>query len=308
MNSTDRPRNPVAAALLSLLLPGLGELYAGKPRAAAVTFAGYYIIAALGVALIFLPFRGAAAELPLVIILLAWVLVVVRAARAATRALRPYALQSYNRWYWYLVAILISGFVWQPIVFNLLTTRWIRAFRVPSDAMAPTILSGDFIFVSKLPDDRVPARNDIVVVSTPTAPSALVIKRVVGVPGDTLGMKNGVLTRNRASFIEPFVQQIDSASAVAQGLHEGREWQLPHLVGTGAHSYQPNMRNWGPLVVPNDSVFLLGDNRDNSFDSRFWGAVGTDRLRGRPLVVYFSVSKDGSGDSAVRWYRIGHRF
>ncbi|OLD47576.1 MAG: signal peptidase I [Gemmatimonadetes bacterium 13_1_40CM_2_60_3] len=308
MDSMSRPRSPIAAALLSLVLPGLGEVYAGQPRAALLTFLGYYLLAALGVALIFAPLRGATIALPFVVIVLGWVLVVLRAVRASSHAERPYALRPYNRWYSYLLAIAFSGFVWQPVVFRALTSGVVQAFRVPSAAMSPTILPGDFVFVSKLSKDRVPARNDIVVLSAPTDPRLLVIKRVVGLPGDTLAMAHGVLIRNGAAVAEPFAQLTDSARAAGQALDQGRPWHLAHLAVSGGTKYQPTMRNWGPVVVPNDSLFVLGDNRDDSYDSRFWGAVSTHDVRGRPLAVYLSVGQDGRGRSGVRWNRIGHRF
>src|SRR5437762_6156146 len=269
MNSTGKPRRPWGAALLPLVLPGLGHLYAGEPRAGARTFVLYHIAAALSLATVFMSFLGPlAAVFPVVLPVGAWATVAVLAARRAGRAPNPYTLRPYNRWYWYVLAILITAFVWQPVVFRVVTSEWLQAFRVPSPAMAPTILVGDFIFVSK-PSSvrRPPGRNDIVILEAPTAPGLMIIKRVVGVPGDTLGMVNGVLFRNQVPVAEPFTQLIDSLGAVSQSLDEGRAWHLKHLVREHRSTYHPDMRNWGPLVVPRDSAFVLGDNRDNSFDS-----------------------------------------
>jgi signal peptidase I len=136
----------------------------------------------------------------------------------------------------------------------------------------------------------------------------LVLKRVVGLAGDTLSMSNGVLTRNGVAVDEPFMQLIDSSTAAGEDLHQGRPWQLAHLIPTRGHAYRPTTRTWGPIVVPNDSLFVLGDNRDNSFDSRFWGAVSTHQVRGHPLVVYFSWDSHGIGPLPIRWNRIGRRF
>jgi signal peptidase I len=136
----------------------------------------------------------------------------------------------------------------------------------------------------------------------------MVIKRVVGLPGDTLAMVDGVLLRNRVPVAEPYTQLTDSLGAVSHHLEDGRAWHLAHLVRKDATAYRPTMRNWGPIVVPEDSAFVLGDNRDESFDSRFWGAVGIDRIRGRPIAAYFSIETKPDGGSAIRWERIGHRF
>jgi signal peptidase I len=213
----------------------------------------------------------------------------------------------YNRWYWYLLAVLIGVFVLRPAAFGLLHSRWLQAFRIPSAAMEPTLLIGDFIFASVRPSDRQPRRHDIVIFESPTEAGLLVIKRVVGLPGDTLTMKNGVLALNGVSRQEAFAQGGDSAGADGQNLDDARPWHVAHLVQREVATYRPTTRNWGPLVVPRDSVFLLGDNRDESFDSRFYGAVGLDRIRGRPLKIYFSFGSQ-DGHSSVRWSRIGHRF
>jgi signal peptidase I len=261
---------------------------------------------ALNVALVFLPLPPALIVLPLVVGILAWVMIIVRAARAASRAPQPYTLRPYNRWYWYTIAILFSLFVWQPLLLSYIRSRWVQAFRIPSTSMEPTVLAGDFMFVSKRPVGQ-PKRDDLVMYESSTAPGAMVLKRIVGIAGDTLAMRNGVLRRNGVAVAEPFTQLIDSTSAVRESLSDGRKWQIDHLVGGDPRAYHPDMRNWGPILVPPDSVFILGDNRDDSSDSRFWGALGVDRVRGRPLVVYFSTSRGGAGP-AIRWSRIGHRF
>jgi len=301
-------RSPFAATLLSFGLPGLGEVYAGQPRAAALTFVVYYCITALSVALLFVPLPGLLADLPIAAGPLCLVFLAVRATRAARRAPQPYLLQPYNRWYWYVVALLLSVFVWQRAVLRTITTWWVEAYRIPSAAMIPTILPGDFVLVSRIHADRVPARNDLVVVATPGGAPLFVLKRVVGLGGDTLSMRKGVLTRNDAAIDEPYMQLSDSSAAAGEDLHEGRAWQLAHLVPTRQRDYRPTMRDWGPIVVPHDSLFVLGDNRDESFDSRFWGAISTRQVRGHPLVVYFSLNPDGIGPLPIRWGRIGRRF
>jgi signal peptidase I len=270
----------------------------------------YHVAAALSIAVVFMAFLGAfAAVLPVVFALGAWITIAVLAARSAARAPNPYSLQPYNRWYWYVLGILVAALVWQPAVFAAVRSWCVEAFRVRSTAMAPSVLAGDFVFVSKLPSARgAPDRNDIVMLEGPTTPGLMVIKRVVGLPGDTLAMVDGVLQRNRVPIAEPFAQLTDSLGALPHPLEDGRAWQLAHLVGKDPTAYRPNMRNWGPIVVPRDSAFVLGDNRDESFDSRFWGAVGLDRIRGRPIAAYFSIETNPEGGSAIRWDRIGHRF
>ena len=307
-SSIPRKRSRGAAMLLSLGLPGLGELYAGKPRAAGITFAIFCALTAISIGSVFAPLPGVVVVLlPLTAAVAAWVITLVRAARAARQASEPYSLRAYNRWYWYLLGVLIGVFVLRPATVRLIRSQWLQAFRIPSAAMEPTLLVGDFIFASMRPPDRQAHRNDIVVFESPNDVGLLVIKRVVGLPGDTLMMRNGALVVNGVSLHEAFVQSTDSVGAVGESLERGRAWHVAHLVQRAVATYRPTMRNWGPLVIPRDSVFLLGDNRDESFDSRFYGAVGLDRIRGRPLKIYFSFGSQ-DGHSSVRWARIGHRF
>ncbi len=304
MTSTTKPRRRFPAALLSLGLPGLGEVYAGRPKAAAVTFVLFYMFSALSIAAVFAPFSGISAVIaPISIVLAAWVVVATRAVRAANHAPEPYQLQPYNRWYWYLSAVIINLLVWQPAIVSVIRSNVVQAFRIPSRAMEPTLLVGDFIFASKRPSARSVSRNDIVIVESPGEDKLWVVKRTVGMPGDTLSMRDGALVRNGVPAAEPFIQDIDSTAASSRDVGDGRSWHLAHLIHGAPSTYHPDMRNWGPILVPPDSVFLLGDNRDESFDSRFYGAVGMDRVRGKPLTIYFSISA-----SSIRWGRIGRRF
>lgn len=303
-----RPRRRGVAILLSLLLAGLGELYAGQPRAAVVTFVSVAFLGPLLFAAAFLSVDGLwVLILPLGLFLGVLVFVIVRASRAARAAPNPYPLQPYNRWYWYALAVLIFHFVWQPVVLSDLRSGWLEAFRLPSNSMEPTLHVGDFIFVSKRPAARIPHLNGLVVFSKD---SLTVLKRVVGMPGDTLAMQDGKLIRNGQPQTEPFAQSVHPAVAEREKLEEGRHWHLKHLVAGALKTeapYHPDMRNWGPLVVPSDSIFVLGDNRDNSYDSRFFGAIGINRIRGRPLVIYFSVGLGPAG-GGIQWSRIGLRF
>jgi signal peptidase I len=87
-----------------------------------------------------------------------------------------------------------------------------------------------------------------------------------------------------------------------------REWQLPHLVKRDPASYKPDLQDWGPIVVPADSFFMMGDNRDSSYDGRYWGFLPRKNVRGRPLLVYYSYDASSwralPALTAIRWNRI----
>jgi signal peptidase I len=206
------------------------------------------------------------------------------------------------------------------ILFVLIRTFGVEAFKIPTSSMENTLLIGDFLLVNKatygsevpglgihLPALREPRRGDVIVFSPPHEPDKNYVKRLVGVPGDTLQMIDKVLHRNRRPVPEPYARYIDRAG---DAVHPGMGWQSNHLIASTRRGYHPSRDNWGPLVVPAGRYFVLGDNRDNSEDSRYWGFVNRGSIRGRPWFVYYSF--DPSADvptpwaRAVRWNRVGH--
>lgn len=208
------------------------------------------------------------------------------------------------------------------LLFILVRSMGVEAFKIPTGSMEGTLLVGDFLLVNKAvygprvpgTDIRLPAlsepdRGDVIVFNPPHEPEKNYVKRVVGLPGDTLSMRDKVLVVNGDELEEPYARHIDR---VGDAVHPDMDWQANHLIAAGpAVRYHPSRDTWGPLVVPEDSYFVLGDNRDNSEDSRYWGFVERDRLRGRPWIVYFSADRWGRGEEgwlqSIRWGRLGHR-
>jgi signal peptidase I len=221
-------------------------------------------------------------------------------------------------WAWeWTKSIVVALLVW-----FLLRTFLVEAFRIPSGSMENTLLIGDFLFVNKalygaevpfiharLPAVREPHRNDILVFDSVEEEGLKVVKRLIGVPGDTLAMEGGVLYRNGQRVDEPYALHGDpTRSEDPMQRAKMRLWQLPHVVGRDTASYQPDLQDWGPIVVPADSFFMMGDNRDSSYDGRYWGFLPRVNVRGRPLVVYFSYDPSSWRSlpivTAVRWGRI----
>jgi signal peptidase I len=208
------------------------------------------------------------------------------------------------------------------LLFLVVRAFFVEAYRIPSGSMEGTLLVGDFLLVNKLvygaevpftgrhlPAVRQPSYRDVVVFQYPEDLSKNYVKRLVGLPGDTVGMRKGVLIRNGRAQVEPYVTHTEPNSDPG-----GEEfgWQREFLVSrTGATaSYHPSRDNWGPLVVPARHYFMLGDNRDNSQDSRYWGFVADSLVLGSPIVVYYSYAPDSSvldWLTRVRWSRLGER-
>jgi signal peptidase I len=221
-------------------------------------------------------------------------------------------------WAWeWTKSIVVALLVW-----FLLRTFLVEAFRIPSGSMENTLLIGDFLFVNKalygaevplvhtrLPAVREPHRGDILVFDSVEEEGLKVVKRLIGMPGDTLAMEAGQLYRNGQRVDEPYVLHADphrSEDPVQRA--KMREWQIPHLVQRDTATYQPDLQEWGPIVVPADSFFMMGDNRDSSYDGRYWGFLPRGNVRGRPLIVYFSYDQNSWKSlpflTAVRWGRI----
>ena len=207
------------------------------------------------------------------------------------------------------------------VVWFVLSSLVLQAFRITSSSMVNTVLVGDVLFVNKLlygaevplihtrlPAIRDPRHGDIVTFRSVETDTLDVVKRLVGEPHDTLAMRDGVLLRNGVTVDEPWVraghrlQESDAA-----GRAKIHDWQVRYLVGDTA-GYAPDPNNWGPIVVPPDSFFMMGDNRSDSWDSRYWGFLPRDHVTGKAMVVYYSYDPDTYKPlpvlSNVRWRRI----
>ena len=184
-----------------------------------------------------------------------------------------------------LLAIVLALFI---------RTFVVQAFKIPSGSMKQTLLIGDhilvnkFIFGIKIPFTqttlipiRDPQRADIVVFKFPEDPAKDFIKRVVGVAGDVVEIKDKQVFINGKKENHPY------------GVHTD-----PHTIPVGI---QPR-DNFGPITVPPNGLFVMGDNRDHSYDSRFWGFVDLEAVKGKAFIIYWSWNKE---DFGVRWRRLG---
>ena len=208
------------------------------------------------------------------------------------------------------------------LLFLVVRAFLVEAYRIPSGSMERTLLVGDFLLVNKLvygaeipftskrlPAVHQPRYRDVVVFKFPEDPTKNYVKRLVGLPGDTLSMRGGTLVRNGKPQDEHrFVTHIEPNGDQAG---EEFDWQREFLVmrSAVAPTYHPSRDNWGPIVVPANHYFMLGDNRDDSQDSRYWGFVADSLVLGSPIVVYYSYAHDSTIAldwlRRVRWNRLG---
>lgn len=186
----------------------------------------------------------------------------------------------------YIEALLVAF-----VLAMFIRTFVVQAYKIPSGSMLETLQIGDHLLVNKflygvkLPfthkyiiDGSSPKRGDIIVFEYPNNPSIDYIKRIVGVPGDVIEVRDKQLYRNGEKVEELYIR---------------------HSEGT---TVQPGVRdNFGPVTVPEGKYFAMGDNRDDSQDSRFWGFVDRTAIHGKAWIIYWSW--EGLGN--MRWDRVG---
>jgi signal peptidase I len=199
----------------------------------------------------------------------------------------------------------LEAFVVALLIALVVRTFVIQAFKIPSGSMENTLLIGDHIFVNKFlygyhipyTNGRVlkfasPERGDIIVFVFPEDPSKDFIKRVIAIPGDTVEIRHKVVLINGKPLPEDYTRFAD---------------------GDAADGFVRSRDNLPPVKVPETKYFVMGDNRDRSYDSRFWGFVDEDAIIGKALFIYFSLNWDTDlhwyefwrYPDLVRWNRIG---
>lgn len=269
-----RKVRPILAFLANFVSLGLGYVYVGEPRLAAIIVGGYFglwaffswtrLIVSSVIAYWFL--AGLAGVVMVVSVVHPAVIAFRNRRRPQTR---------YNRWWFYLLWILAIGTLAYSAVQDRAEILGYEPFRTPTESMSPTLERGDFFMADTWHfHHHPPMLGEIVVFERPDEPHVKYVKRVVAVPGDTIKGRNGVLYRNGQVINEPYVHAPNPDPGYA--------------------------RDFGPNILGKDDVFVLGDYRNNSLDSRTWGAIPIRNLHGRAQFVWFSW-----GNAGVRWNRLG---
>ena len=178
---------------------------------------------------------------------------------------------------------------------------------LPTDSMRPTILQGDYFLMETVTPrlHRLPERGDLIVFRSPVDPKEIFVKRVAGIPGDRLHIVNKQLYRNGAAVSEPYV--VHATSYVDSYRDNFPSEPNAPLTGRGGEMLRNNVRN-GEVVVPPGQYFVMGDNRDDSLDSRYFGFVPRNDIVGRPWVIYASYAVQGESAPRTafntRWNRL----
>jgi signal peptidase I len=201
-------------------------------------------------------------------------------------------------------------------LFLFLRTFLVQTFVITSGSMEGTLLVGDMLLVNRssigsfipgtsirIPGYSKPHRNDVLVFDPPHEDTLKLIKRLLGIPGDILEMRDRVLYLNGEAVDEPYTVH----GPPGDDVHPWMEWQRDYLApGVDRASYAPTRDTWGPILIPEDRYFMLGDNREKSLDSRYWGLLEGWRFEGRAVFTYYSYNKDSYRPfPAIREIRFG---
>ena len=256
-------RKPIVAAIFSSLAPGLGQLYNGQIIKGIIFLLSLILLPIIMFRIgLHHSFYGLAIIL---LVFMFFLLFIIGEAFFAARKKKEFIPKSYNRWYIYLLIILlINSIILIPT--NFLTNKVLgfSAYKMPTGSMEPTLRVGDYLVAdlkyfkkSKL------QREDLVVLHSPEDPAKIFIKRIIALEGEKIEIKSKQVYINDAQLPEVYKVHLDNK------VYPGRD-------------------NYGPVVVPSDYCFVLGDNRDKSRDSRHWDSLPLKNIKGKPVYIYWA--------------------
>ncbi len=276
----NKPRKWWIAGLLSLLEPGLGQIYNGQARKGIIIF----LLPFLLIPILMLCLNSSYVLIYIGIIVLFtisyYIMVVADAVSNARKHNSEYHLKKYNKIAIYIGIVLILFGVNTSLKY-LIRNNYVHAYKIPAGSMEPTLLIGDHILVDRQKSARNPKRGDIIIFEFPEDPSKDFVKRVAAIGGDIVEIKEKKLYINN--------KPIEESYTVHKELNVIPAKQSPR-------------DNFGPVTVPAGSYFVMGDNRDRSYDSRFWGFVEKKKIKGTVRNIYWSWDRN---NNSVRWNRIG---
>jgi signal peptidase I len=270
MTASEKTRNPFVAAVLSLLAPGIGQIYNGKGALGLLFFLIFVALPFLGGVSGWLRhFIGLAAfaVLAAVFWLFTFVHAFVQARRSKEAARKRYQTTPVYAFFIVLslgLTLLVPAKIWATLL-------GVAPSRFMTDSMMPTIQQGDFLMSDPNAYENLsPQRGDLVVFDYPKEPAKRFLMRVIALEGETVGIKDRQVQINGEPLQESYKTQAN----------------MPP---------DKNRDNFGPLEIPAGHCFVLGDNRDDSYDSRFWGALPFANVKGRALYIYWAKDKKRIG-------------
>jgi len=267
------------AGIANLAAP-LGHVYVGRPIRGIVLALLMGVVSISALLITLRPVGRITIVLMVLTLLIGYLVPITDAVILAKRETEEYTLKWYNRWYMYLLVFGIVALL-GDIVKPAIRSHLVQAYKIPSGSMTPTLLIGDHILTDKtIYKSRVPKRFDIVVFEFPEDAKKSFVFRVIGLPGETIEMRDKKVLINGIPIEESHA----------------------HYSGGDGENINPKQDSFGSVLIPEQSYFVLGDNRNRSYDSRYWGPVRQDKIYGLVRIIYFSWDTARTG---VRWDRVG---
>ncbi len=263
-------KKPWLAVFLSYIFPGMGQFYNNQ------LLKGFAFIICVIFLLIVHPFFY-----PLFFLLIPLYLFAIKDAFESAEKRNGSNQKLFEQGSRYIRTLIVFILLFEFIpFFDIAKAHFIQAYKFPSGSMTPTLLIGDHILVDKTTRNSI-KRGDLIIFKYPEDPERDFIKRVIALGGDTIEAKDKKVFINGKAIEETYIMHTDSLTR--PGGIEPRD-------------------NFGPFVIPENNFFVMGDNRDQSYDSRYWGYVPKEYIKGKAFKIYWSWDYK---NTSVRWDRIG---
>lgn len=291
-------RKPLTAIVLSLIMPGLGHIYCGRiVKGIILAF-----LSSIFIPVIFGALSVSHSSVRIAVIITAlfasiviWLIAVIDSWYTAKHTTDSYILKDYNKWYVYIILILMSTGNSTQIAFNVRSTL-VEAFRVPVASNYPTIVPGDRILANKLAyKNSDPQRGDLIVFLNPENRRINFLKRVVAIAGDTVEIKDGLVYVNDEKLQRQKLAQstLDNIRVKVKGealegdVFEETNGDVKYKIFLAKPPHNKTSGDFAKITVPEHHSFVLGDNRNNSRDSRHFGPVLLATIKGRADYLYW---------------------
>ena len=299
-NQRTHPREPLIALLLSVLAPGLGHIYCGKPAKGLVLFFLGFVFVPI---MVFCPqnvssvFILTAILASIILLIAVFFYAVVDAWFLAKRIDEHYEVKKYNQWYLYVLVIIIS-LSYPPVMSYSIRQSLIQAYVMAAGSMLPNLLVKDYVILNKTAyRHRLPEIGDVIAFRPPNDRNRIYVKRIVALPGDTIEVKGNILYINdmplqyrKVAPLKYMKVSPDSSSVIESGtageiveeIRSNTSYRIQLINSSGANS----SADFAKTTVPDTYFFVLGDNRANSLDSRHFGPVPLADILGKIDFIY----------------------
>lgn len=284
----NKPRNPKLAFLLALFVPGFGQVYNGQikkgflflaielilPVIYGLTKLGVFFIGFISILLIGFSFR----------------IYVIYDATKNARNLKKYKLKPYNTWYYYLAIIIgIYTLLW---FYDTNSIVGVKSFKIQSTSSEPTIKVGDKIIADLNAFDEInPNYGDIVIFQKEDSLNPWVY-RIVALPNDRLEIHNNFLIINGKKCKTSFIKETKSEEFDVNEFEEELPNGHKHKIFTFKNPFEDNIKTSSEIIIPANSYYLIGDNRDNAMDSRYIGLINKEEIKGKVVFGYWGKTND----------------